>query len=280
MPESNRVKLLSPKEISDRVESIGISKTQMPIVQIMLLGILAGAYIGLGAMFYTIVKSDSSLGFATSQLLSGLAFSLGLILVSVGGAELFTGNNLLLLAWAKKKITAFAVLKNWTLIILANLIGALILAYIIYWSGHTDMNNGAIAETYVKVANNKASLSFTHAFFKGILCNILVCLSVWMAYAGQTIVDKVMGILFPITAFVAAGFEHSVANMYVFSIGLLEKSDVVYQATELTLMSAASNIIPVLLGNIIGGGVFVGLVYSSAFSDSVLNVSDPDNETT
>lgn len=270
MLENNRVTLLSPKEIADKVESIGITKSQMPISQLMLLGILAGAYIGFGAMFYTIVKSDSSLSFAVSQLLCGFVFSLGLILVSISGAELFTGNNLLLLAWSKKKITLFSVVKNWSLIIIANLIGALVLAYIIYWSGHTAMNDGKIAETYVKVANAKASLSFSHAFLKGVLCNVLVCLSVWMAYAGQTIVDKVMGIIFPISAFVAAGFEHSVANMYILSIGLLEKSHVAYQADALTLNGVIANIIPVLLGNIIGGGVFVGLVYSTIFKSEAL----------
>lgn len=271
MSDSNRTTLLSPKEIAEKVESIGITKSQMPILQLILLGILAGSYIGFGAMYYTIVKSDSSLGFAVSQLLCGLVFSLGLVLVSISGAELFTGNNLLLLAWSKKKITAYSVIKNWTLIIFANLIGALVLAYIIYWSGHTAMNEGRIAETYVKVANAKASLSFSHAFLKGILCNILVCLSVWMAYAGQSIVDKVMGIIFPISAFVAAGFEHSVANMYILSIGLLEKSNVDYVAEALTLGGALGYLIPVLLGNVIGGGVFVGLVYSTIYKSEALD---------
>lgn len=270
MANSNRVSLLSPKEIAEKVETIGITKSQMPLMQMLLLGALAGAYIGFGAMFYTIVKSDSSLSFAVSQVLAGFVFSLGLVLVSVSGAELFTGNNLLLLAWSKKKITAYSVVKNWSLIIFANLIGALVLAYIVYWSGHTSMNDGKIADTYVKVADAKASLSFFHAFVKGILCNVLVCLSVWMAYAGQTIVDKVMGIVFPISAFVAAGFEHSVANMYILAIGLLEKSHVDYAAESLTVTSAIGNIIPVLLGNVIGGGVFVALVYSTIFKSETL----------
>lgn len=270
MLESNRVTLLSPKEIAEKVEDIGVTKTQMPVNKLILLGILAGAYIGFGAMFYTIVKSDNHLSFAVTQLLCGLVFSLGLILVAISGAELFTGNNLLLLAWSKKKITLLSVLKNWSLIIFANLVGALFLAFIIYWSGHTDMNDGKIAETYVKVANSKASLSFSHAFLKGILCNVLVCLAVWMAYAGQTVTDKVMGIIFPITAFVAAGFEHSVANMYILSIGLLEKSQVAFHADSLTFVGVASNIIPVLLGNIIGGGVFVGLVYSTIYKSETL----------
>ena len=164
---SNRVALLSPKEITEKAESIGIAKAKMPMIQSLLLGVLAGAYIGLGAMYYAIVKSDSTLDFAVSQLLCGLVFPLGLVLVSVGGAELFTGNNLLLLAWSKKKIPAYLVFENWMVIILANLAGALVLAYIIYWSGHTNMNHGKIAETYVKVANAKASLNFSEAFLRG-----------------------------------------------------------------------------------------------------------------
>lgn len=277
MSENNRITLLSPKEIADKVESIGIAKSQMPISQLILLGILAGVYIGFGAMYYTVVKSDDSLSFAVAQLLCGFVFSLGLILVSISGAELFTGNNLLLVAWSKKKITLLSVIKNWVLIIIANLIGALALAYIIYWSNHTVMNGGKIAETYVKVANAKASLGFSEAFLKGILCNILVCLSVWMAYAGQTIVDKVMGIIFPISAFVAAGFEHSVANMYILSVGMLERDHVTYIADSLTLNGVFGNIIPVLLGNIIGGGVFVGLAYSTIFKSETLE-KIADNE--
>lgn len=278
MSESHRTALLSPKEIAEKVEAIGITKSQMPVLQLFILGGLAGSYIGFGALFYTIVKSDTQLSFAISQLLAGFVFPLGLILVSISGAELFTGNNLLLLAWSKKKITAYSVLKNWTWIIMANLVGALILALLIYWSGHTDMNNGKIAETYVKVANAKASLSFSSAFLKGILCNILVCLSVWMAYAGQTITDKVMGIIFPITAFVAAGFEHSVANMYVLSIGLLEKNHVDFVADALTVSGALGNLIPVLLGNIIGGGVFVGLAYAAVFKDQRLSTTIAQNK--
>lgn len=278
MSELHRTALLSPKEIAEKVEAIGITKSQMPVLQLFILGGLAGSYIGFGALFYTIVKSDTQLSFAISQLLAGFVFSLGLILVSISGAELFTGNNLLLLAWSKKKITAYSVLKNWTWIIMANLVGALVLALLIYWSGHTDMNNGKIAETYVKVANAKASLSFSSAFLKGILCNILVCLSVWMAYAGQTITDKVMGIIFPITAFVAAGFEHSVANMYVLSIGLLEKNHVDFAADALTVSGALGNLIPVLLGNIIGGGVFVGLAYAAVFKDQRLSTTIAQNK--
>ncbi|MBS9778558.1 MAG: formate/nitrite transporter family protein [Gammaproteobacteria bacterium] len=270
MTNTNRVTLLSPKEIADKVEFIGITKVQMPIMQILLLGVLAGAYIGFGAMFYTIVKSDSSLGFAVSQTVAGLVFSLGLILVCISGAELFTGNNLLLLAWSKKKITAMCVAKNWVLVIFSNLVGAVLLAIIIYYSGHTEMNHGKIAETYVKIANAKASLGFVEAFLKGILCNVLVCLAVWMAYAGQTVTDKVMGIIFPVAAFVAAGFEHSVANMYVFSVGLLESERLASATDALTFSAVAGNIIPVLLGNIIGGGVFVGLVYSTIFKSEAL----------
>lgn len=260
-----RVTLLSPQEIADKVTAIGVGKANMPLRQILLLGALAGAYIGFGSMFYTIVKADGALSFAVAQLLSGFVFALGLILVVVSGAELFTGNTMMLLAWSRRKISFAAVLKNWGLIIFANFIGAFILALLVYFSGHTDLNHGKIAATYVKVANDKSALSFVEAFCKGILCNILVCLAVWMAYAGHTIADKVQGVIFPVAAFVAAGFEHSVANMYILTMGLLEKPHVDIAADALSLSGALGNFIPVLLGNIVGGGVLVALVYGFSY---------------
>lgn len=252
---------LSPLEITEKAESVGQSKINMAFLPQWLLGMLAGAYIGFGAMYYTIVKSDPELSFAVAQILSGLAFSLGLILVVVAGAELFTGNNLLTIGWAQKKIKFTAVMRNWAIIIASNFVGAALLAWLIYASGHTAMNHGKIAETYVNVANAKCSLPFWTALFRGIVCNMLVCLGVWLAYAGKTVVDKVAGIIFPISAFVAAGFEHSVANMYVLTMGMLSKADVSIASDALTMMGCVSNVVPVLIGNIIGGGVFVGLTY-------------------
>ncbi len=261
MQEDMRPHVLTPLEITQKTEATGIAKANMAFLPQWLLGMLAGAYIGFGAMFYTLIKSDHDLSFALTQILSGLGFSLGLILVVVAGAELFTGNNLLTIAWAQRKIKTSSVLRNWSIIIASNCVGAVLLALLIYASGHTEMNHGKIAETYVKVANAKCNLPFWTAFFRGIVCNILVCLGVWLAYSGKSLADKVAGIIFPVSAFVAAGFEHSVANMYVLSMGLLNKNDVNIPADALTLTGSIGNIIPVLLGNIIGGGIFVGLVY-------------------
>ncbi len=253
----------SPKEIAHRVKTVGVAKARLPLLSMLLLGILAGAFIGLGALYFVIVKSDASLSFAVSQLLSGLAFSLGLILVIVAGAELFTGNNLLAMAWADKQITSYELLKNWSVICLANFLGATGLAVLVFLSGHTEMNGGAIADKYLLIAAAKCSLPFWSAFFKGVLCNVFVCLAVWMALAGRTVIDKAIAIVFPISAFVAAGFEHSIANMYIVPLAMLVKtfgtSTVI--ADSVSWMGLLSNLVPVILGNLIGGSVLVGLIY-------------------
>ena len=202
----------SPKQIAERVESVGVVKARLPLLSMLMLGMLAGAFIGLGALYFVLITSDPSLGFAASRVLGGVAFSLGLILVIVAGAELFTGNNLLAMAWADKKITTYELLRNWTVVCLANFIGAAGLALLVFLSAHPDMNSGLIAAQYLKIANAKVAMPFWDAFFKGVLCNVLVCMAVWMALAGRSVIDKVVAIIFPISAFVAAGFEHSVAN--------------------------------------------------------------------
>ena len=253
----------SPKEIAKRVETMGTAKAHLPILSMAMLGVLAGAFIGLGGVYFVLIKSDASLGFAVSQLLGGLAFSLGLILVIVAGAELFTGNNLLIMAWADKEISTDELLKNWGIVCFANLVGAVGLAVLVFMSGHTDMNNGAIAEQYLKIANAKCDLPFVTAFFKGVLCNILVCMAVWMALAGRSVIDKAVAIIFPISAFVAAGFEHSIANMFIIPLAMIIKffGEVGDGYEAISLLGFLSNILPVILGNIVGGSFFVGLVY-------------------
>ena len=253
----------SPKEIAQQVESIGVAKSRLPLLSMVMLGVLAGAFIGLGAMYFVLVKSDSSLGFASSQILGGLAFSLGVLLVIVAGAELFTGNNLQAMAWAEGKLTSKELLKNWTIICLANFVGASGIAVLVFLSGHADMNNGAIAQQYLVIADAKGSLSFMTAFFKGVLCNVLVCMAVWMALAGRSVIDKAIAIVFPISAFVAAGFEHSIANMYFFPMAMMiEYFDGINAANDaISWIGFFRNIIPVILGNLIGGCVLVGLVY-------------------
>jgi formate/nitrite transporter len=253
----------SAKEIAQRVETVGVAKTRLPLLSMVMLGILAGAFIGLGALYFVLIKSDASLGFAVSQALGGLAFSLGLILVIVAGAELFTGNNLLAMAWADGKISTLDLLKNWVVVCCANFIGAAGLAVLVFYSGHLEMNNGAIAIQYLKIATAKCSLPFWTAFFSGVLCNILVCMAVWMALAGRSVVDKVVAIVFPISAFVAAGFEHSIANMYFIPMGMLVKTSGhhVANADSISWVGFFNNLVPVIMGNLVGGSLLVGFVY-------------------
>jgi formate transporter len=251
----------SPRQIAEKIEAGGVTKARLPLLSMAMLGVLAGGFIGLGGLFSVIVFSDPGLGFAPGRVLGGLAFSLGLILVVVAGAELFTGNNLLVMAWADRRITTAEMLRNWLIVYLANAVGAGGLALIVYLSNHGAMNGGAVALAYVKIAAAKTSLPFVEAFFKGALCNILVCLAVWLAMAGRSVADKVLAIVFPISAFVAAGFEHSVANMYLIPAGILLGGTVQYGGALPGWAGLAHNLVPVTLGNVFGGSVLVALVY-------------------
>jgi len=255
----------SPKEIAEKVQTVGVVKAHLPSLQTLMLGVLAGGFIGLGALYFALVVSDTQLSFGVAQVLGGVAFSLGLILVVLGGAELFTGNNLLVMAWADGKITTAEMLRNWALVYVANAFGAIGLAVVVYLSQHAGMNQGAVGAAYLKIAAVKTALPFWEAFFKGVLCNLLVCLAVWMALAGRSVTDKVLAIVFPISAFVAAGFEHCVANMYFIPLAIFLKGGVAAPSgTELASLDwggFAGNLIPVTLGNIVGGSVMVALVY-------------------
>lgn len=253
----------SPREVARRVETVGVAKARLALLPLTMLGLLAGAFIGLGAMFFTLVRSDPSLGFALGSVLGGLVFSMGLLLVVVAGAELFTGNNLLAMAWADGKISSADVLRNWVLVCLANLIGAAGLAALVFASGHTELNGGAIGQQVVKIALAKQNLPWEQAFFRGVLCNVLVCMAVWMAMAGRSVTDKAVAIVMPITAFVAAGFEHSIANMYFMPLAMLIQhfGPAVPGATAVTWLGMAHNLLPVIAGNLVGGSVLVGLTY-------------------
>lgn len=241
----------------------------MPLLTLAMLGILAGAFIGIGSLMFALVASDASLGFAATRLLGGLAFSVGLILVTVAGAELFTGNNLLAMAWASGRVTTREVLRNWLVVGIANFVGACGLALLVWLSGHAAMNGGAVERSIVGIASAKAQLSVGDAFFRGVLCNVLVCLAVWMALAGRSVVDKAVAIVFPITAFVAAGFEHSIANMYIFPLAIL-------LGAPLGVEDVVHNLLPVIAGNVVGGSVLVALVYYVIY----LRPAAPDAPTT
>jgi formate/nitrite transporter len=242
-----------------RVEAGGVAKAALDFPRTLALAVLAGAFIGLGAMVSTVASTGSALGYGPSRLLAGLAFSLGLVLVLVGGAELFTGNALIVMAWAERRVTSEALLRNWAIVYAGNFIGAASTAVGVYFSGIHALGNGEVAETALAIASAKVSLGFGEAFFRGVFCNALVCLAVWLGFSARSNTDKILGIVFPITAFVAAGFEHSVANMYFVPMGMMLSSGA---AGDLTWGGfLLGNLLPVTLGNVAGGSVMVGLAY-------------------
>ena len=255
----------APAEIARRVSEVGVAKARLPFMATVMLGLLAGAFIALGAVYYTLVAADPTLGFAATRVLGGFVFSLGLVLVVVAGGELFTGNNLLAMAWADGAVSTRELLRNWCIALTANAAGACGIAALVTLSGYPQMNDGALAVTAVKIAAAKAALPFWQAFFAGVLCNVLVCMAVWLALAGHTVVDKVVAIVLPISAFVAAGFEHSVANMYFIPLGILLRDSVDAAAIpgieRLDWIGYVRNLVPVTLGNIVGGSGLVALVY-------------------
>lgn len=252
----------APREVARRIETVGVAKARMATLPLLMLGLLAGAFVGLGAMLFVLVRADATLGFAGSQVGGGLVFSLGLLLVVVAGAELFTGNNLLAMAWAERKITSGELLRNWVLVCAANFVGAAGLAVLVFASGHTRMGEGAVGRTVVAVALAKQSLPLAEAFFRGVLCNVLVCIAVWMAMAGRSVVDKAVAVVFPISAFVAAGFEHSIANMYLMPLAMLvQHGDPAAGPALVTLGGMSRNLGAVIAGNLLGGSVLVGLAY-------------------
>jgi len=269
---------LLPPEMARSAEDIGVAKARMGISKTTMLAILAGAFIAFGAIFSTLVSSGSTMSFGITKLVSGLTFSLGLILVVVGGAELFTGNNLLTMAWASRKVSTGQLLRNWLIVYLGNMLGAFSLVLMIWISGHYLLGEGLVGANMLHIAAEKCELGFVQAVMLGILCNILVCLAIWLCYSTKTTHGKILAIVFPITAFVAAGFEHSVANMYFIPMGLLVKEwgdPVLWSQIQASPQDFESltwvnylvkNLLPVSIGNIIGGAGFVGLAYWYIYS--------------
>lgn len=255
----------SPAEIKEAVEKVGVKKANFPFLVSFMLAIVAGGGIGLGAMYYTIVASDPTLSFATVRVLGGLVFTLGLSLVLVGGAELFTGNNLIVMAWASGTVSTATMLRNWVIVYIGNFVGAIGLIVLVYYSHHLDMNDGRIGLSVLNTAAGKIRPDGTTLFFKGILCNVLVCAAVWLAYAGRSVTDKMMAVFLPISAFIAAGFEHCVANMYFLPLAWLlvqtGQAPANFDASLITISGIVHNLVPVTLGNIVGGAGFVGAVY-------------------
>ena len=249
-----------PREIAKRVTSMGVTKANADALTLLVLGVLAGAFIALGGLFYTVVVTDSSLGFGVTRLLGGMAFSLGLVLVVVGGAELFTGNNLLAMAWASGQISTRAMLRNWGLVYAGNVVGALGTALLVVWADSGSLGGGVVGETARSIAVAKAELGLLSAFARGVLCNVLVCLAVWLAMGGHSVTDKILAIALPVAAFVALGFEHSIANWFFLPLGMALDAQ-----GSITLTGAAANLLVVSLGNIVGGSLLVAGVYWLAY---------------
>lgn len=246
------IEAYAPAEVAKRVEAAGVKKANMPPLQTLVLGVLAGVFISFGAMLFTLVMTGNDLGFGPGRWLGGIAFSLGLILVLIGGAELFTGNNLIVMAWADRKITTSQLLIDWGLVYIANFIGALACVVLVLQSGVLELGNmGASAAA---IAAGKTQLGWVEAFTRGILCNALVCLAVWLCFAARDVTGKVLVIVFPISAFVALGFEHSVANMYLIPVGMFASGIV-------DIPGLVANLVPVTLGNIVGGAGGVAAIY-------------------
>ncbi|MBC8240225.1 MAG: formate/nitrite transporter family protein [Alphaproteobacteria bacterium] len=255
LAEPNSIDAYAPRQIAERVENAGVAKAGLATVPTLVLGVLAGAFIAFGAMLYVVVVTNSGLGFGPERLLGGVAFSLGLILVLVGGAELFTGNSLIIFALADGKISLKSLLRNWGLVYLGNFLGATAIALMVHWSGIHNLADGAVGATVMRIAEGKLALAPLEAFIRGILCNVLVCLAVWLCFAARSVSGKILAIVFPISGFVALGFEHSVANMYIIPAGSLAGSELV------TMAGYAANLLIVTIGNVIGGGLLVALVY-------------------
>jgi formate transporter len=256
----------APAAIADLVRTRGVAKANAGVVSTFVLGILAGAFIALGAVLATMVGAGSQLGFGITRWLAGIAFSLGLILVVIAGAELFTGNNLIVMAVASRKITVARMLRNWGIVYVGNLVGALSIVVMVYAADWWKLGDPPVGASAIAIAAQKTALPFGVIFVRGILANALVCLAVWLATGGRTLVDKVVVIVPTIAAFVANGFEHSVANMYFIPIGLLLKGQSGLAGTgadtaHLDLAGFVKNLAASTLGNIVGGAVLVGLVY-------------------
>jgi formate/nitrite transporter len=268
------VDALLPREMAAKAERIGGEKVRLDIQSLLTLAVLAGAFIAFGAMLATIAAAgaDGVLPYGFTRLLSGLVFSLGLILVVIGGAELFTGNNLMVMAWASGKVTFRDLIRAWTLVYIGNFAGSAATAVFVFLTGLYEQGGGTVGAVALVVAEDKAVLPFTEALVRGVLGNVLVCLAVWMCYSARTTADRILVIIPPISAFVAAGFEHSVANMYLLPFGLLikdwapnsfwlsiDESPAAFDS--LTWIALVENLLPVTIGNVIGGGVLVGAVY-------------------
>jgi formate/nitrite transporter len=276
-----------PPGMATKAEDLGVKKANLKAANMFALAVLAGAFIGIGAIFATTVAAggmsvkdaagaaafSTGLPYGVTRLLVGLVFTVGLILVVVGGAELFTGNTLITMAYASKKVTLGQLLRNWGIVYVGNLVGSVLTAYIVFLGKQYSFGNGAIGLAALNIGESKTALTFVQAVALGIMCNALVCMAVWMCYSARSTTDKILAIIPPISCFVAAGFEHSIANMYFIPLALFVKGSGDAKFFEAIGKTAAdfphltwgnfflANLLPVTIGNIIGGAIMVGMVY-------------------
>ena len=272
-PGADKFDALLPADMARACEAAGVAKAERDALTLVVLGLLAGAFIAFGAIFMTVVLTGAGeLAWGVARLLAGFVFSLGLILVIVGGAELFTGDSLMIVAYASRRITLARLLRAWSFVYLGNIVGALGTAALVFLAGHHGFAGGAVGRTALAIASAKAALPTMQLFFLAVLCNVLVCLAVWMSFGARSATDKVMVIVPPIAAFVAAGFEHSVANLYLLPYGLAIKAwagpefwAAIGQSAaaypELTASGVVHNIVVATVGNLVGGSLMVGAVY-------------------
>ncbi|MBW2314300.1 MAG: formate/nitrite transporter family protein [Deltaproteobacteria bacterium] len=265
-----RIDAYAPAEIAGRVRDVGVTKANLDRASMFALAVLAGAFIGLGACFSTLSVSGNELGYGLQRIVAGITFSMGLILVIVAGAELFTGNNLVVMAWAEGRVSLRRMLSSWAWVYLGNFVGAVTTAGLIFFAAPWVGDGHTVGAAGLRIAAAKCQLAPLQAFFLGVMCNALVCLAVWLCFSARSTTDKILSILFPITAFVALGFEHSIANMYFIPMGLMLESEPAVRAaagldeaalTALSWTGFARNLVPVTLGNVVGGSLLVGGMY-------------------
>lgn len=275
MIEHTNIDIYLPPEMAEKAVAASIKKADAPASKLFLLAVLAGLFIGVGGMISTTATSGAKdfLPYGIIRLVTGLTFSFGLMMVIIAGSELFTGNLLFIMAYLGKKVSFLSMLRNWGIVYLGNFVGSMFLAVLVFLGRHQAMGNGLIGLNILNIAEVKTSLGFSQALVLGVLCNFLVCIAVWMSYSARSTTDKVLVVIPPITAFVAAGFEHSVANMYFISVAILVKyfgGSAFFNLIQKTPADfphisisnfLIGNLLPVTLGNIIGGGLFVGAMY-------------------
>ncbi|QFU23325.1 formate transporter FocA [Shewanella eurypsychrophilus] len=280
----------TPAVTAKKVEDAAVVKVNRDTISTLLLAITAGVFIGLAFVFYIAVTAGgSALPYGLNKLIGGLCFSLGLMLVVILGGELFTSTVLTIIAKASNRVSTLAVLRNWTLVYLGNFIGAMLLVGLMISAKHYEAGHGLIGLGYLQSAQAKLQYTFGQAFTLGIMCNVMVCLAVWMAYAGRTVTDKLLAVVLPVAMFVAAGFEHCIANMFLIPMAIITKLVATPEfwanaGVDPSLFADLTwsqfllhNLVPVTLGNIVGGAIFVGLTYWFVYRRPELDKANNDN---